>query len=90
MLENINFVNMYFALCLIIWALDVVAVALAIVIPPFRRLLMKLWVKICFNLGCEWAAVALIEFFGEKDANELLDKLKQKVEKTNDSKESEK
>ena len=39
-----NFINMYFGLCIIVWAIDVVAVAAIVCIKPLRK---WLWKKYC-------------------------------------------
>ena len=39
-----NFINMYFGLCIIVWAIDIVAVAAIVCIKPLRK---WLWKKYC-------------------------------------------
>lgn len=42
----INFINMYFALCIIAWAIDIIAVVAIVAIKPLRKWCWKKYLEL--------------------------------------------
>ena len=40
-----NFINMYFGLCLVVWAIDVIAVIVLLIVKPLRKWCWKKYLE---------------------------------------------
>lgn len=56
-MENINFVNLYFAICLIAWIISVIACVAIYCIKPLRKWFVKKYWKIVVTFGNEFLEV---------------------------------
>ena len=48
-MDNINFVNIYFAICLIAWIIDVIASVAIYCIKPLRKWFIKVYWKLVMS-----------------------------------------
>ena len=67
-MENFNFVNLYFQICIYVWILDVIIVAAVAAIKPLR---MWCWKKYC-ELAKEFMKICLAvwpELMEDEDEN---------------------
>ena len=68
-MQNINFVNLYFAICLIAWIIGLIACVAIYCIKPLRKWFMKKYWKLITSFSSELLEIFPEDKKEEKDEN---------------------